>query len=668
MDTANQSVQLVGFISILSCLTFLLVRIVYFFVGGRHRRLRYSFETITLLSIIYYAVNPGFHWAGIDSYISDAVNFIAFLWWVNLAFSIDSMLRLYAWDGILSEQGERQVPKLVTAAVSLLLYSSAIIIVLHFFYDKPITALMATSGALAMILGFAAQSTLKEVFAGISLNATKAICMGDFVEIEGVYGQIYDINWRSISIKNPHTDSLYVFPNSIVASQNILNFSEPTGRFKYYITFMVEPSAPPEKVIRAILDELAYSRHVFREPKPDFNILGFTDIGIEIRIRFFFDGDDPWWDAQNEVCMAVWAAMKKYGFRLSIKRAHLGSEDEWVNLNRTVTTYSDSDKISAALSKNTLFNHLNAEEIHTLASASQVVDLGPPSYFYRPGDIDPFFYIVLEGEVGIYSPHKQNEICIETCSPGDAFGLTNFHSDHKRANLAQAGQYSIVARIPLASLRDLLEKNRGSNDRLLTATEEKTLNRDRYMQSQLLRKDIDHHVFHKKNLTIELKKSVDKLLHQHWVQHIRTHASKSHRNTDFLEAMMAGMALILSAEHLPHAVKAERVRALLQTFNVLKYLNKDECLAAFASYNEKLEENVGTGTQYAFNAIREISGHKHKAELVLAICFGILNEHELPSKEEVEIIANLADKLDLHSDIAVLTQSLRDKRLSKEGH
>jgi small-conductance mechanosensitive channel len=39
---------------------------------------------------------------------------------------------------------------------------------------------------------------LKEVFAGISLNATRALRLGDYVEIDGVYGRVHDIDWRSI--------------------------------------------------------------------------------------------------------------------------------------------------------------------------------------------------------------------------------------------------------------------------------------------------------------------------------------------------------------------------------------------------------------------------------------------------------------------------------------
>lgn len=161
------------------------------------------------------------------------------------------------------------------------------------------------------------------MFSGIALNATQALRVGDYVEIDGVYGQVYDINWRSVSLKSPHTDSLYIFPNSAVAEQTILNFSEPTDRFKYYVTFSVELLAPPALVISSIAKELENTRYVFRGPKPDFNLLGYSEHGIDFRVRHYFDGDGPWWDAQNEMIMAIWSAMRKQGLRIWNKPRHV---------------------------------------------------------------------------------------------------------------------------------------------------------------------------------------------------------------------------------------------------------------------------------------------------------------------------------------------------------
>ena len=82
-------------------------------------------------------------------------------------------------------------------------------------------------------------------------------------------------------------------PTARLAEKTILNYSEPTERFKNTISFVVEHSASPELVSRLVLQSLEQSRYVLRDPKPDMNVMGFTDLGMEYRIRYFFDWRRP---------------------------------------------------------------------------------------------------------------------------------------------------------------------------------------------------------------------------------------------------------------------------------------------------------------------------------------------------------------------------------------
>jgi small-conductance mechanosensitive channel len=203
----------------------------------------------------------------VSQFIEPLEKVVAFLWWISLAFTVNASLNRFVWTGVLSENGVRKVPKLLTDGAALLLYGCAVMVVMHYVYDKSITAILATSGAAAFIVGLSAQSTLREVFAGLSLNMTRSLRIGDFVEIDDIYGEVHEINWRSVSLLNPHTGSLYIFPNSAVADKTILNFSEPTKLFKYWIIFHVEYGASPDLVIRAIAEEIENSKYVCRDPR-----------------------------------------------------------------------------------------------------------------------------------------------------------------------------------------------------------------------------------------------------------------------------------------------------------------------------------------------------------------------------------------------------------------
>jgi small-conductance mechanosensitive channel len=49
----------------------------------------------------------------------------------------------------------------------------------------PLQGLLATSGIIAIVLGLALQSTLSDVFSGISLNIEKPFRIGDEILLEG---------------------------------------------------------------------------------------------------------------------------------------------------------------------------------------------------------------------------------------------------------------------------------------------------------------------------------------------------------------------------------------------------------------------------------------------------------------------------------------------------
>ena len=329
MEIASHTFELVGLIAILTSLSVIFTQVMNGLLGRLHNLVRSSALIVISLGVAYFASAPAMGFIGLGEYASTMESGFAVLWWISLAYLVDTSVRRFVWRGLMADHGTSHVPKLVRDLVTLLIYATAIMMVMHLVYNEPIGAVLATSGGLAFVIGLAAQKTLSEAFAGLSLSLSKTLRVGDYLEVNGVYGRVDEMNWRSVSLHNPHTDSHYIFPNSVMASATVLNYCLPTERFKNWVKFTVEVHAPPELVMKAVMDELSNSRYVFQNPRPDINCLEFTEQGIVYRIRYCFDGDDPWWDAQNEVVSAIWAAMKRHGFRFAVNRRLMNSPQEW---------------------------------------------------------------------------------------------------------------------------------------------------------------------------------------------------------------------------------------------------------------------------------------------------------------------------------------------------
>jgi small-conductance mechanosensitive channel/CRP-like cAMP-binding protein len=646
LEGVQQILPALGLFGILACAAFIVVRIATVYVSGRVHRVRASLELLGLLVIVYFLISPSLSFIGAGRFTEPLESAVIAAASLCIAYFLNGVVSVVLWDGLLSDHGKRTVPVIVTEGVGLTIYLVAILLVMHFVYDEPIGGLLATSGVAALVLGFAAQSTLKEVFSGVALNATQALRIGDFVEIDGVYGQVYEINWRSISVKNPHTDSLYIFPNSGVADRTILNFSEPTGRFKYFVHFTVELSAPPDLVIRAIAEELEHARFVRRDPKPDFNMLGYTKEGIEIRIRYFFDGDDPWWDAQNEVHMAIWTAMRKHRLRIAVNRHLLGSGDEWFELDERKSADFGTEKILEQIKSSIAFADCNEDSLEGMAKSASTLSLNPPGCFYTPDDATDGLYLVLSGNVALYKGLDEegtHELKMENCLPGELFGLQSFIEGTPRKYLAQAEQYSVVAHLPEETLRRLISEHPQVEVRLRESLEARS--RQREIDAQVAKKELMAalHANERLKLSEEFRQNVDELLQRPALHHILSLISSKVRHEDILIATMAGAAIIAACRGEVDEVEEQYLRQTMAEADLLRHLDLKHGLDLFRDYAS--HDDVLHPEGRIFTLLGRAKELKGGPQIVQAIAVGMTGLHGTPTEKELEVLEKISSKL-----------------------
>ena len=622
------------------------MRVATVYVSGRVHRVRASAELVGFLAVLYLSINPGLRFAGAESLVAPTERAVLAAIAISVAFLLNGVVRVVLWDGLLSDHGQRKVPVIVTEGVGITFYLIAILLVMHFVYDEPIGGLLATSGVTALVLGFAAQSTLKEVFSGVALNATQALRIGDYVEIDGVYGQVHEINWRSISIKNPHTDSLYIFPNSGVADRKILNFSEPTGRFKYFVHFTLEISAPPELAIRAIAKELEHSRYVRRDPKPDFNLLGYSKEGIDIRIRYFFDGDDPWWDAQNEVIMAIWSAMRKHRLRIAINRHWLGAGDEWSELEQKKYEDFGRDELIEQLRNSEIFSECTEENLTQLAAAASILSLNPPACFYEPGEPSDGLYLVLDGNVALFqriNEEGKNEVKVENCPRGVLFGLQSFLNRAPRSYLAQAEQYSVVAHLPDESVRGLISDRPEIEINLKGALSARA--RQREKDAEIARKELMAalHAEERRKLSEELRQNVNELLDRPALHHFMSLLSSKVRHEDILKASMAGAGIIAACRGEVDEDEESFLQRTLAEADLLRHMDLDHGLELFREFADADDALERDGPVFAM--LDRASEVKGGPQIVQAIAVGMTGVHGTPTAKEFEALEDISKRL-----------------------
>src|SRR4029077_4541191 len=157
--------------------------------------------------------------------LRDAINgILKIAWWLWAAWFLVALIDRF----VVVERRPRE-GKLVRDLLTALIYLAAVFAIIAYVFNLPVQGLLATSGAIAIILGLALQSTLNDVFSGLVLNFSRPFRPGDQINIDGsTEGQIVEMNWRGRPFP-PERRDLAILPNSTIAKSKIVNLDFPSG-------------------------------------------------------------------------------------------------------------------------------------------------------------------------------------------------------------------------------------------------------------------------------------------------------------------------------------------------------------------------------------------------------------------------------------------------------
>ncbi len=132
-------------------------------------------------------------------------------------------------DGLVLSRYEKKgkphpLPRVLHGFILIVVYIAVVLALLREFLGFNIGPLLAGSAILTAVLGLALQGVLGNIFSGMSLHYTRSFSRGDWVKVGETEGQVVDTNWRETRLRD-RTSNIVVIPNTVVASQTIVNFS-----------------------------------------------------------------------------------------------------------------------------------------------------------------------------------------------------------------------------------------------------------------------------------------------------------------------------------------------------------------------------------------------------------------------------------------------------------
>lgn len=201
------------------------------------------------------------------------------MWWVIAARLASIMVQRFLWDP-LEQKAKRKVPDSVKSLTGFSIYLFATFGLTAFVFDQPITSLLATTGATAMIIGLAIKANIDNIFSGIVLNIERPFNIGDSIIYDKVSGKVTDITWRTTQILNDN-GCIVTVPNSKMSAAQLFNFTR-AAYSKNTLTIDVPPHYDPKKVLSLISECMLDNPHYLpvksgQEPKAFFRGVRYED-------------------------------------------------------------------------------------------------------------------------------------------------------------------------------------------------------------------------------------------------------------------------------------------------------------------------------------------------------------------------------------------------------
>ena len=194
-----------------------------------------------------------------------------------ITFGVINVLVVLAINPWRENRVPEQFPTIVQDAIVIGVFALAAIL---FMQEK----ILATTAVGAVVLGFALQDTLGNLFAGLAIQIEKPFRVGHWVAIAGTEGAVTEVTWRATKIRTKAGNFLIV-PNSVVAKETVTNFSEPTQDTRLEVEVGASYETPPNHVKAVIRDALFDEPLIVHDREPEVLIVDFAASAITYRVR-----------------------------------------------------------------------------------------------------------------------------------------------------------------------------------------------------------------------------------------------------------------------------------------------------------------------------------------------------------------------------------------------
>lgn len=218
-------------------------------------------------------------------------------------------------DGESNSEFHDEVLPLIKSLIKIVISIIAIVVVLQ-IWGVQVGTLIASIGIVGIILGFAFQDTMKNIFGGIALISDNSIKKHDVIQLDtGEVGEVIEMSLRSTKLKTLDNDYLMV-PNGTLANSRFINFALPTSTMRISVFASVAYGTDPNLVKNVLLETLKGRNDILSLPRREVRFLKMNDFSMDFELLFYIKNYKERFTIADSVTTDVYLALEKYGIEI----------------------------------------------------------------------------------------------------------------------------------------------------------------------------------------------------------------------------------------------------------------------------------------------------------------------------------------------------------------
>ncbi|NQW00065.1 MAG: mechanosensitive ion channel [Rhodospirillales bacterium] len=606
---------------------------------------------ITFLVIFLLHVNSAALFGGFANTAADGVSALrtgfAIASWISGAFLVNRLINSLFWGSLVARSSGASIPGLVTQLSSIIVYLLALTGIVGWVFDKSVTGLLTTSGALGLLLGFALRSLILDLFSGISVNLERSFVVGEYIYVQvrgasGLFGRVEEMTWRTTRLLTPD-NSIQIIPNSTMGTSVITNYSRPSPVSEFEQVITLDVSIPSERalsILDAALKEAVLIGGPLEKPESKVRTSAINEDGITYKLKYFID---PRKGGPGKVRQIVLETMIAHLARAGIQPA--GPKRELVYVSSDPVAKSQDNVLLGILKAGPLFTEIDDNILTELIQRSPLKSVEAGEVVLTQGDKTKGIYIVCEGifEYRKAVPDSKSMVPVGYAASGDFFG--------EPARICKSAQSVSVIALTRSRVLEIPDKDLSHCSKPLSVHLSARVQR----QSEALAAHIEDLKNAGKNqgrrqMFAELASQISSFFQTGVVGRV----ANSYRqmtgmpsHDDLLKAAMAACALVAAADGEVDKSERDHVKSGLESLGLFKHMDGDDGMAQFDANTQQLSDGDRETADKLLDVVSLIKSDENAARLVLSISRALSSADGLIDEEEEFLIGKIAAALNL---------------------